>query len=86
MFDIIQPQVISKYFLFKYMLHFARVRNKYFHSYSLSWRRPGVVKYKKLSLVFILLNLFTSIGSAYPIFQSEMMGKGIDCLSLQFSA
>lgn len=86
-FDVIHLQLISKYFLFKYTVHFTRVQNKYSHSYSLSWRRPSLVKYKKLPLMFILLNLFTSIGSAYLIFQSKMMGKGhIDCPSLQFLA
>lgn len=49
MFDIIQQQLISKYFLFKCTVHFARIHNKYSHSYSLSWRRPEVVKYKKVA-------------------------------------
>jgi len=87
MFDIIQPQPISKYFLFKYTVRFARVHKKYSHSYSLSWRRPSGVQYKKLPLVFILVNLFMSVGSAYPTFQSKMMGRGqIDCPCLQFLA
>lgn len=88
MFDIIQQQLISKYFLFKYTEHFARgVHNEYSHSYSLPWRRLDVVKYERLPLVFTLLNLPASVGSAYPIFQREMMGKGhIDCPSLHFSA